>query len=417
MSERILVKKVPPVRVNACRARLKAHVSKPKSAGGFDYPTALVGKTTWVGSDGGPVNVYYDPSLGAAGKALAQNILGRMDDLMAYCDWAFGVNGKAGNVIIAALDGATDGSAGAYHMGCSFNSDAPGSDWYEDYSRGNPDEVFGLVMAEVCESYMGLQGRGINCGGSGGEGVSRFLAEIVSGGPNGALRDYASGPSWNGADWISRDQGTDGDYPSIGCSILYCWWMVSLGYTPAQIIQAGEPGGVLAGNYHKLTGKPAAQAFADFKAAVAKAGGPTSDNPWGVATPPYPQGGTPVPAPKPGPTPVPTPTPVPAPTPAPAPAPSPVKQAIDAWFTDMEARFAGWPFISRALVRVQALIDSYLWSHPRPHASNARITPAQLRQILDDVLAALIVQEAGNTSLELALEVAKWLVDDLLPAQ
>jgi hypothetical protein len=78
------------------------------------------------------------------------------------------------------------------------------------------------------------------------------------------------------------------------------WWMTALGYTPAQIVQAGEPDGTLASNYQALTGKPKTQAFTDFKTAVAAAGGPTSDNPWNAPTPPYPL--TPVPPPVPNPT-------------------------------------------------------------------------------------------------------------------
>ncbi len=216
-------------------------------------------------------------------------------------DVVFGVRGQAGNVIVCAspFGGVTDGTGGAYHYGCSFGpGQSGGSDWYEDVATGNPDLTFGLVMAEVCESYMGLQGKGWNCGGSGGEGLSRFLAEIVSGGPNGALSAFSSGSSWDGTDWISRDQGTDQDYPSIGCAILYCWWMTKLGFTPAEIVQAGEPDGTLASNYAALTGKPKGQAFADFSRAVGIVGH-ASDNPWNAPTPPYPPIGPPPPPPPP----------------------------------------------------------------------------------------------------------------------
>lgn len=294
---------------------MKMHVSAGPTTKTFPgdsspFSATLVGNTTWLGSDGGPVGVWYETALGASGLAVAQACLAKMDDLMAYNDAIFGVKGKSGNVIVCStpFQGATDGSGGAFHYGCAFNADGAGSDWYE--CMGPADLVFGLVMAEVCESYMGLQGKKIDCGGSGGEGLSRFLAEIVSGGPGGALAAFASGSAWDGTDWISRDQGTDGDYPSIGCAILYCWWMTHLGYTVAQIVHAGEPDGTLASNYAALTGKPKAQAFADFKAAVAAAGGPTGDNPWNAPTPPW-QG---VPVPTPVPVPVPTPVPVPAPT-------------------------------------------------------------------------------------------------------
>jgi hypothetical protein len=289
--------------------------------------------TTWVGQDGQGVKVYYDPSLGATALSIAQSVLARVDGLMTWCDQVFGVKGKGGNVIIAALDGATDGGAGAYHYGCSFNADAPGSDWYEDYAAGNPDLVFGLVTAEVVESYMGLQGKGWNCGGSGGEGLSRYLAEIASGGASGALKDYASGPSWDGSDWIGADQGTDQDYPSIGCAVLYLWWMTSQGKTPAEIAQAGEGDGTLASNYAALTGKPSSEAFTDFKAAVAAAGGPTSDNPWNAATPAGP--GTPAPLP-------PTPVPPGPPTPPPAPSPPPSTPALFHLVFNQEKAKGSW---------------------------------------------------------------------------
>lgn len=267
-----------------------------RATSGFDYPTFLVGKSTWLGADGQPVTVYYDPATGSNGLKAAQYTLAHIDALMTYLDTIFGVRGLGGNVIVAPLSPQGNGDGGAYHYGCGFG--AQGGDWYED-SSADPVLTFGLVMAEVCESYMGLQARGWNCGGSGGEGLSRFLAEIVSGGPAGSLSGFASGPSWDGADWISRDQGTDGDYPSIGCAILYCWWMLSRGISVARIVQAGEPDGTLASNYAALTGQFKAQAFPDFKAAVAAAGGPTSDNPWKVATPPW--QGTPVPPPPPPP--------------------------------------------------------------------------------------------------------------------
>jgi len=272
---------------------------KAKSASGFDYPTSLVGTSSWKGSDGRPVTIYYDPATGATGLSAAKYALARIDDLMAYCDWAFGVRGQGGNVIIA------DTGGGAYHYGCSFSD---GGDWYEDVE--GDQTTFGLIMAEVTESYMGLQNRGWNCGGSGGESLSRFLAEIVSGGPNGALRDYASGPSWDGTDWISRDQGTDGDYPSIGCGVLYLWWMTKMGFTVDKIVQAGEPTGVLSSNYAALTSKTTA--FADFKAAVHAVGQINGDNPFNAPLPPYPLN---------NPTPVPVPVPVPVPTPTPTPAP------------------------------------------------------------------------------------------------
>jgi hypothetical protein len=250
------------------------------------------------------VTVLYDPATGATGLTTALSVLKRVDSLMQFLDEVFGTRGFSGNVIVAPDFG------GAYHADCNFNALGSGSDWY--ISESGQDTTFGLVMAEACESYMGLQNKGWNCGGSGGEGLSRFLAEVATGGATVAMAAYTSGPSWDGLDWITHDQGTDQDYSSIGCSVLYFWWMISQGFTVRQLCQTGAPDGTLASNYALLTKKPAGQAFANFKSAVAAivgSGSMTNDNPWNAATPPFPPA-------------VPTPTPTPTPTPAPAPAPT-----------------------------------------------------------------------------------------------
>jgi hypothetical protein len=279
------------------------------SAVGFDVPATLLGNSTWTGQDGKPVSIYYDPA-DANAKGMAADTLARIETLMAWCDQLFQIKGGGGNILFSSKVG-----GGAYHYGCGFNSQGQGfSDWYETNEGTVPASpstspggaYFGLVMAEVSESYMGLQGKGWNCGGSGGEGLSRVLAEIVSGGPDGALSTYMSGPSWDGMDWISRDQGTDQDYPSIGCSVLYLYWMLFLGFSIDQIIQAGEPDGSLASNYQTLTGRPKSGAFTAFQAACRLVGAPgaiRSDNPFGAPVPVYPPTSPPNPNPNPQPIP------------------------------------------------------------------------------------------------------------------
>jgi hypothetical protein len=252
----------------------------PRAAKGLDYPAVEVGRSTWLGVDGNPVVVLVDPSTGQDGAAAGAMILARIDAAMTWCDSIFGVRGLGGNAIVAAVGGETDGTGGAYHYGCGFGAD--GGDWYADVAP-DPEMTLGLMVAEIVESYMGLQSRGWNCGGSGGEALSRVLAECQSGGANGALAEYASGPSYDGSNWIDADQGTDGDYPSIGCGVLYLYWLLSQGYTLAAIAQAGEPGGVLAGNYAALTGRPASEAWPAFSAAVQAIGTVTSDDPWSAA--------------------------------------------------------------------------------------------------------------------------------------
>lgn len=272
--------------------------AKAKAATGFDNPATKVGDSKWVGSDGKPISVYYDPA-SQGGLALATDILqNRIDDIMAFCDDAYQTKGQQGDVLIV------PGNSGAYHYGCSWNSSGQGnSDWYEDdmgltapTTNNNGGIVTGLVMAEVTESYMGAS-KGWNCGGSGGEALSRIFAETASGGIAGAMSSgFSARSSYDGTDWISKDQGTDQDYPSIGCGMLYMDWMRSLGYTLQQIVRAGESDGSLASNYAALTGKPASQAFADFTTAVGKVD-INATNPFNIKDTPFPGGTTPPPPP------------------------------------------------------------------------------------------------------------------------
>ena len=245
----------------------------------FDFPTELVGTTA-----DNKATVYYDPHLGAPGKDLAEKVFAMAEKSFADCQNYFGIAGQPVNVIIAALDHATDGSAGAYHAGCTFN---PGRDLYCDAAFGNPVMTNGLMIAELTECFMGAQNKGWDCGGSNGEALSRLLAELESGGPGGVLAGYATGPDWDRAgrpNWIDANESTDLNPVSTGCGVLYLYWMMSKGYTAAKITQAGCPDGSLASNYHALTGRTTA--WHDFIAAVrALPHGVGSDNPWGVAVP------------------------------------------------------------------------------------------------------------------------------------
>jgi hypothetical protein len=150
---------------------------------------------------------------------------------------------------------------------------------------GNPDLTNGLVVAELTESFMGAQNQGWDCGGSNGEALSRYLAELLSGGPQGVLAGFATGPAWDQAgrpNWIHATEPTDLDAVSIGCGSVYLYWMLSRGVSAARVTQAGCSDGTLASNYQALTG--ASTAWADFSAAVASLHGAiTSDDPWGTS--------------------------------------------------------------------------------------------------------------------------------------
>jgi len=109
------------------------------------------------------------------------------------------------------------------------------------------------------------------------------LAELLSGGAQGALSAFATGPTWDQdgrPNWIDATEDTDQNPDSTGCGVVYLYWMMSRGFTAAQITQAGCPDGTLASNYTALGA--GANAWADFSAAVnALPRGVTSDNPWG----------------------------------------------------------------------------------------------------------------------------------------
>jgi hypothetical protein len=267
-------------RYHAARREMMA---RPHPAG-FDFPVQLVGRTP-----DGNVTLFYDPSLGPAGAALAQQIFAGAAQTYASSQAFFNVPAQPVNVIIAEVNGATDGTGGAYHYGCDF---ATGGDLYCDAAFGNPALTTGLLVAELTECFMGPQQKGWDCGGSNGEALSRLLAELLSGGSNGALAAFATGPVWDDAgrpDWIDASEPTDQDAISIGCGMVYLYWMISRSFTAAQITQAGCPDGTLASNYAALTGSNTA--WPDFSIAVSGLGAPiTSDDPWSSAPPPPPAG-------------------------------------------------------------------------------------------------------------------------------
>ena len=147
------------------RLRSKRELRK-RVNGPFDFPVSSVGKT-----QDGRVEVWYDPALGNGGLALAQVLLSQIQMVMIANDNFFQVTGLAGNLLLVPLSGQSDGSGGAYHYGCSFGTGTSGgADWYIDYATFTNGMDLGLSQAEVCESYMGLQNKGWDCGGSNGEG-------------------------------------------------------------------------------------------------------------------------------------------------------------------------------------------------------------------------------------------------------
>ncbi len=226
----------------------------------------------------GNVTVYYDPALGDPGSSLATQMLNAVtapyDDMQSF----FGIPGSAADVIIAPLSGNNDGSGGAYHHGCDFT--AGGALYLDATFASTPVDPLslevGLYVAELSESFMGPQGGGWGCGFSNGEGLSRFCAEQET--PPGTLSAFTTGPAWADAgfpDWVTQTEQTDRNAVSTGCSIVYIYWMRSLGFTIAQITQVA--GATLSDNYQALTGH--SSAYQDLLAAVSGLS-VTSDNPF-----------------------------------------------------------------------------------------------------------------------------------------
>jgi hypothetical protein len=240
------------------------------------------GDAELVGTSAGGVTVYVDPSLGDQAMQNAQSLLAAADGVVQNNNTIFGINGGAVDVIVFALNGQTDGTGGADHDGCDFNT---GSAIEVDASFGAPDRITALFEAELSECAM----NGRLCGLSTGEALSRWCAAVVG---NNALADFATAPQWaqdGMADWVDQTAPTDGDPDSIGCGMAFLSWLISQGYDLPTIAQAmvnlGDSG-TLAQLYGQLTGDDPGNAWPNFTAAVnALPGGITNDDPFNALAP------------------------------------------------------------------------------------------------------------------------------------
>lgn len=237
------------------------------------------GTSQFVGtSPSGRATVYVDPTLGAPALQNAQDLVNDADRVANANDAIFGTTGGAVSVIIFALGGATDGTGGADHGGCDYST---GNAIEVCASFGNPARVSALFEAELSECSMG----GNLCGVSTGEALSRWCAAQIG---NNALSDFVTAPTWaqdGMPDYVDQTDPTDQSADSTGCGMAFVSWMISQGYTLAQIAQAMvllSASGTLAQLYANLTSLPARNAWPAFQAAVqALPNGVTSDDPFG----------------------------------------------------------------------------------------------------------------------------------------
>jgi hypothetical protein len=274
--------------------RLKAGTNngsrKTAAAGAVrrDQPLApawpsFAGQAQFVGtSPSGKVAIFVDPTLGDPGLQNARDLLADADRVVAANDALFGQPGGQVSVIIFALGGVTDGTGGADHGGCDFDS---GGAIEVCASFGNSPRVSALFEAELSECSMG----GNLCGCSTGEALSRWCAAVV--GQN-ALSDFTTAPGWfqdGMPNYVDQTDPTDQNADSTGCGMAFLSWLMSQGQSLNAIAQGmvtlGDSG-TLAQLYANLTGDDASNAWPNFSAAVQGLGDVTSDDPFGGAAQP-----------------------------------------------------------------------------------------------------------------------------------
>ena len=240
------------------------------------WPT-FKGKAHLAGTSTSHVAVYVDASLGAEAQQNAKDLLAAADSIVKQNNAFFGITGGPVDVILFALDGATDGTGGADHDACNFTT---GNAIEVDVSYGAPKRVAALFEAELSECAM----NGNLCGLSTGEALSRWCAAMVS---NNALSDFATAPTWaddGRPNWVDTTEPTDQGVDSTGCGMAFLSWLLSKGHSLSQVAQAmvvrGDAG-TLAQLYAQLTGDVDTNAWPKFIAAIdALAGGVTSDDPF-----------------------------------------------------------------------------------------------------------------------------------------
>jgi len=221
-----------------------------------DYPQAvLLGSTEHF-------NVYYNPPLGAAGRQIANTVLGVCERDYQRTTQIFGgitPTGLPVNIILAHLP-----QGGAYHYGCAATT------LYCDVRTApSVTPVFSsfLALAELVEVFEAAQGRGWNCGASNGEGLSRVLATERY--PR-QIAGFATAPAWlnqGRPDFVNRTDPTDGNPLSTGCSVLFLNYLhYQMGYRWRDIVAAAGPN--LSVTYMRLTGD-ASNPFPAFAALLA----------------------------------------------------------------------------------------------------------------------------------------------------
>jgi len=254
------------------RSHRKPH-KQPAAWPSYRGTAQLVGS-----SPGGTVTVYVDPTLGAQGKQNATDLMNGADVVVNDNNAIFGTPGGPVSVIVFALNGATDGTGGADHGGCDYQT---GNAIEVCAAFGNSTRVLALFEAELSECSMG----GKLCGVSTGEALSRWCAAKTS---NNALADFASAPDWANAgyrDYVNTTDPTDQNPVSTGCGMAFISWLGAKQGSSLSAIAQGLVGLGGQGTFAQLSqtlinnANPWPAFLADVQGL---AGGVTSDNPFGA---------------------------------------------------------------------------------------------------------------------------------------
>jgi hypothetical protein len=251
-----------PIKASSSRKHVAA--IKRDSPAAPQWPS-FTGNSQFVGtSPSGRVTVYVDPALGAPGLQNAQDLVNDADRVVGANDSIFGTTGGPVSVIVFALGGATDGTGGADHMGCDYQT---GAAIEVCASFGNSARVSALFEAELSECSM----NGNLCGLSTGEALSRWCATVVG---NNALADFATAPTWvqdGMQDYVDQTDNTDQNPDSTGCGMAFISWLIGQGYglekiTPVMV-NLGDAG-TLAQLYGNLTSDDPGNAWTNFQNAI-----------------------------------------------------------------------------------------------------------------------------------------------------
>jgi hypothetical protein len=244
-----------------------------------DFPNAI--------QEGGTehLNVYYDPALGARGKAIAREVLAACERDYNSINTLFGGIEPLGlpiNIIVARLPE----NERAYHYGCSA------VDLYCDAQTlpvVNARYTCFLAVTQLVEVFSAAQERGWDCSKSNGEGLSRVLAAPFYPRQSAGFITAAAWLDRGRDDYVHQNHPTDTHPIAIGCAVLFLNYLhYQLGHNWDSIVAAAGP--TLVEVYHRLTGDHADPwpAFRDLLGRhfpIGRPSGLTTDNPFPLGGP------------------------------------------------------------------------------------------------------------------------------------